>query len=413
MEKTEFKNSELLGANIATMFTMFLIVIVLGQGLWRNIQISRMFTKDSFLSFSIYPHSAHINIIAILISLILAYIIFRITFYIAKHLGVWYGFGGWEDRGTHLGVWRNFLQNKTPKTKMRISIFHKTHKWRGYWMPIDAPVTTIGKIMKNKIFMGLLIIISLLVGVGVVFNKYYSSYKIEQQRIAKLPQEPNLQKDLKPIMDKVEKKFKIIQVDAGQMIGKKALLSNNAFNIFEYYYLTHKNELLILKAIIRQREISHREFRTNYYTFYSYKGWIGRELNIWNQREMVRLKDGSAVSNIGSISSKDLSVEPWLEGDGLQNNGVDYEDLILNCRNSGCDEINYQGFMEKVDQNKPFATNNERIVYRDNIERSDHPVAVEYRNRDKSKPFFYSKSVFEGEKNPIDGNAKSLEIIKK
>ncbi|MBV5277733.1 MAG: hypothetical protein J0647_01560 [Campylobacteraceae bacterium] len=123
MEKINFKftDSEESASSLITMFTMF-FGIVLGVGIWGVVCHKIILFLNEL--FGLKGNGILINVIDAIPSLIIAYYMLKATFYIALHLGVTLGFGGWSDN--------------SGKTKARITAFLATHKWRGYFIPIDG-----------------------------------------------------------------------------------------------------------------------------------------------------------------------------------------------------------------------------------------------------------------------------------
>ena len=107
---------------------------------------------------------------------------------------------------------------------------------------------------------------------------------------------------------------------------------------------------------------------------------------------MVKNKNGQIVRDIGYVN-KDS--ESWYEAEGVQRDL--YFTSLVDCPINliaGCEEIHYTKFKEDVNLKRFFKNNNERILYRENLDTSKHPIAIAYKeSKDKNKFFYQEKNM--------------------
>ena len=260
-----------------------------------------------------------------------------------------------------------------------------------------ATIITRYKLWKKVIY-GVIISI-ILVSVGSVLKDKLQVREIERnitKNSAKFP-EPNIEKDFTEVINASQRKMKEIQVDALKMIGSKSYTNETETNkqkikADEYFFVNHKNEFLITKRLGTQSSMQTRNNFINYIVLYTYKGWIGREVTIWDKVLMVKNKNGQIVRDIGYVN-KDS--ESWYEAEGVQRDL--YFTSLVDCPINliaGCEEIHYTKFKEDVNLKRFFKNNNERILYRENLDTSKHPIAIAYReSKDKHKFFYQEKNM--------------------
>jgi len=267
-----------------------------------------------------------------------------------------------------------------------------------------ATIITRYKLWKKVIY-GVIISI-ILVSVGSVLKDKLQVREIERnitKNSAKFP-EPNIEKDFTEVINASQRKMKEIQVDALKMIGSKSYTNETEttkqkIRADEYFFINHKNEFIVTKRIGNQNKIEVGSFLMqernnfiNYIVLYTYKGWIGREVTIWDKVLMVKNKNGQIVRDIGYVN-KDS--ESWYEAEGVQRDL--YFTSLVDCPINliaGCEEIHYTKFKEDVNLKRFFKNNNERILYRENLDTSKHPIAIAYReSKDKNKFFYQEKNM--------------------
>nr|MBP9612887.1 hypothetical protein [Sulfurospirillum sp.] len=212
---------------------------------------------------------------------------------------------------------------------------------------------------------------------------------------------------------------KEIQVDALKMIGTKSYTNETEtnkqkINADEYFFVNHKNEFLITKRLGTQSSMQTRNNFINYIVLYTYKGWIGREVTIWDKVLMVKNKKGQIVRDTGGWVNKDS--ESWYEAEGVQQDL--YFTSLVDCPINliaGCEEVHYTKFKEDVNLKRFFKNNNERILYRENLDTSKHPIAIAYKeSKDKNKFFYQEKNMIRftesgSKKDSLGKNILSLE----
>lgn len=261
-----------------------------------------------------------------------------------------------------------------------------------------ATIITRYKLWKKVIY-GVIISI-ILVSVGSVLKDKLQVREIERnitKNSAKFP-EPNIEKDFTEVINASQRKMKEIQVDALKMIGSKSYTNETETNkqkikADEYFFVNHKNEFLITKRLGTQSSMQTRNNFINYIVLYTYKGWIGREVTIWDKVLMVKNKKGQIVRDTGGWVNKDS--ESWYEAEGVQQDL--YFTSLVDCPINliaGCEEVHYTKFKEDVNLKRFFKNNNERILYRENLDTSKHPIAIAYKeSKDKNKFFYQEKNM--------------------
>lgn len=288
-----------------------------------------------------------------------------------------------------------------------------------------ATIITRYKLWKKVIY-GVIISIIIVI-VGSVLQDKLQIRDIERnitKNSAKFP-EPNIEKDFDEVIDAANKKMKEIQVDALKMIGVTSYFNETEttkqkLRADEYFFINHKNEFIVTKRIGNQQSsavgsntMPARSDFVNYIVLYTYKGWIGREVTIWDKVLMVKNKNGQIVRDIGYIN-KDS--ESWYEAEGVQRDL--YFTSLVDCPINliaGCEEIHYTKFKEDVNLKRFFKNNNERILYRENLDTSKHPIAIAYReSKDKHKFFYQEKNMIRftesgSKKDSLGKNILSLE----
>ena len=282
-----------------------------------------------------------------------------------------------------------------------------------------ATIITRYKLWKKVIY-GVIISI-ILVSVGSVLKDKLQVREIERnitKNSAKFP-EPNIEKDFTEVINAANNKMKEIQVDALKMIGVTSYFNETEttkqkLRADEYFFINHKNEFIVTKRLGTQSSMQTRNNFINYIVLYTYKGWIGREVTIWDKVLMVKNKKGQIVRDTGGWVNKDS--ESWYEAEGVQQDL--YFTSLVDCPINliaGCEEIHYTKFKEDVNLKRFFKNNNERILYRENLDTSKHPIAIAYReSKDKHKFFYQEKNMIrftEGgsKKDSLGKNILSLE----
>ena len=257
-----------------------------------------------------------------------------------------------------------------------------------------ATIITRYKLWKKVIY-GVIISIIIVI-VGSVLQDKLQIRDIERnitKNSAKFP-EPNIEKDFDEVIDAANKKMKEIQVDALKMIGVTSYFNETETTkqksrADEYFFINHKNEFIVTKRLGTQSSMQTRNNFINYIVLYTYKGWIGREVTIWDKVLMVKNKNGQIVRDIGYVN-KDS--ESWYEAEGVQRDL--YFTSLVDCPINliaGCEEIHYTKFKEDVNLKRFFKNNNERILYRENLDTSKHPIAIAYRESKDKHKFFYQE----------------------
>ena len=151
---------------------------------------------------------------------------------------------------------------------------------------------------------------------------------------AKFP-EPNIEKDFNEVINAANKKMKEINVEALKMIGKKSYFNRTNTTKYklkadEYFFINSKNDFVITKRIGDQETragtlatMPMRNNFINYVVFYTYKGYIGREVTIWDKVLMAKDSRGKIVRDLSYINKDSKS---WYEAEGLQ------KDLYFDCK---------------------------------------------------------------------------------